>query len=100
MVPPVSAHKGRVCRGAVNRLPTGALVRGVVATTTIAASALSHVGWWLDWQTRGPAGQRWGTIDELAELLPAAVRRWPRQAPGHDHALPGRLQPPVIVDHG
>jgi len=50
----------------MNRYTVGALVRGVVATTAMAASALSHVGWWLDWQTRGRVGQGCRTIDELA----------------------------------
>jgi hypothetical protein len=37
--------------------PAGALVKDVVtATTSIAAAAISHVGWWLEWQTRTRAG--------------------------------------------
>lgn len=42
------------------------VVGGVVATTAAAASALSHVGWWLDWQTRTRAGQGCRALDELA----------------------------------
>ena len=37
--------------------PAGVLVRDVVTTTTsIAAAAISHVGWWLEWQTRTCVG--------------------------------------------
>lgn len=50
----------------MHRLKTGALVRGMVVTTTVAASALSHVGWWLDWQTRSRAGQGCRPLDEVA----------------------------------
>jgi hypothetical protein len=42
---------------------TGALVRGVMATTTLAASALSHVGWWLEWQTRASTRDGWRPLD-------------------------------------
>jgi hypothetical protein len=48
----------------MNRLKTGAVVRRVVATTAVAASALSHVGWWLDWQTRSRTGQGCRPLDD------------------------------------
>ena len=32
-------------------------MRGVVETTVLATSLISHLGWWLDWQTRSNAGQ-------------------------------------------
>jgi hypothetical protein len=37
--------------------PAGVLVRGVLATTSLATSALVHVGWWLEWQTRTRAAE-------------------------------------------
>jgi hypothetical protein len=43
----------------------GALVRGVVATTSLAASAISHVGWWLDWQTRSSVSQGCRPLDDV-----------------------------------
>jgi hypothetical protein len=50
----------------MNHVRAGVLVRGVVATTAMAASALSHVGWWLDWQTRTRAGHGSRPLDEVA----------------------------------
>ncbi|HEY1360311.1 MAG TPA: hypothetical protein VGF21_18565 [Thermoleophilaceae bacterium] len=47
----------------MSRLANGSLVRGVVATTTMAAAALSHVGWWLDWQTRARVSQGCRNLD-------------------------------------
>jgi hypothetical protein len=49
----------------MNRLTAGTLVRGVVATTSLAASALSHVGWWLDWQTRSRVSQGCRPLNEV-----------------------------------
>jgi len=44
----------------MNRFATGTLAKGVA----IAASALAHVGWWLDWQTRPRPAQGCRPVDE------------------------------------
>ncbi len=45
----------------MNRLAAEPLVKGVA----IAASAISHLGWWLDWQTRARVGQGCRALDEV-----------------------------------
>ncbi|HKF79494.1 MAG TPA: hypothetical protein VKB17_01560 [Thermoleophilaceae bacterium] len=47
----------------MDRSAVGALVRGVITTTALAASALSHVGWWLDWQARANTDQGCRPLD-------------------------------------
>jgi hypothetical protein len=47
----------------MDRSAVGVLVRGVMTTTALAASALSPVGWWLDWQGRARAGQGGRPLD-------------------------------------
>jgi hypothetical protein len=34
-------------------------------TTTVAAPALSQVAWWLDWHTRGRAGEGCRALDPI-----------------------------------
>jgi hypothetical protein len=50
----------------MNHSTADALVRRMVATTTLAATPASHLGWWLDWQTRARLSQGCRTLDDAS----------------------------------
>lgn len=51
----------------MNREAAETLVRGLATTTALAASALSHLGWWFDWHTSSAGGGSRPLDDESSD---------------------------------